>query len=259
MSAPTVRTVAVAAGFFGISLVVAGTASAMAERPAHEPVGAAIQLTQPEVSTGSVTAPPVTLSAGTVPIEVVAEPIECDDDGTCGTNEVAESAPVTQTTSTTSVARSTSSAECTVPGVPAADGSIDRDTYEAMVDAYQERVAWLAEECGEALAASLPDLDSFDETHDSLMYKWDREHSRGAWDRWSEWTDGEWDEDAWGDHNWDRDGWADGQWDEDAWGDHNWNGDSWGNWDDDGWSEDSWPEGWRDYGWYDSDHDDDRD
>ncbi|WP_084127951.1 hypothetical protein [Demequina sp. NBRC 110055] len=90
MRYPTVRTVAVSAGFLGLTMIVAGTATAMAGAHDGGAVGSGITLTQEEGATPSPTPSQVDaddrreLLPGT-PIEIGADPvIECDVDGTCG-------------------------------------------------------------------------------------------------------------------------------------------------------------------------------
>ncbi|MFV0286571.1 MAG: hypothetical protein ACK5IM_09345 [Demequina sp.] len=86
MNAPSLRTVTVAAGFLGLSMIVAGTATAMAGVPTDEPIGTGITLQQADGATPE----PTPTHTGTallpgVPIEVGADPLlECDADGACG-------------------------------------------------------------------------------------------------------------------------------------------------------------------------------
>lgn len=88
MNAPRLRTVAVSAGFLGLTIVVAGAATAMTAQSSDEPVATAVTLeiagagaSGDEELDSADPAPPAT------PVEVRPNPIECTPDGICGTTE----------------------------------------------------------------------------------------------------------------------------------------------------------------------------
>ncbi|MFW7414597.1 hypothetical protein [Demequina sp. SO4-18] len=193
MIRPSFRALAVAAGFLGVSLIVAGTASAMAGAPTTNPVASAVQLNQedpasvtPAVEAGtSGSEPPAEVTA---PVEVAPTAIECSDAGVCGGARAAAAPAPVETTDArapepapTAIARPA----CTPPEPPAepTDGA-GTDTWRKAVDDWAQQWRESARECG-----------------------WDQH----------DWTD------ALGDHPWrsipgdarqwrgdDRDGWADG-------------------------------------------------
>ncbi|MFN3865661.1 MAG: hypothetical protein ACK4MD_02985 [Demequina sp.] len=88
MNRPSLRTLAVVAGFLGVSMVVAGTASAMVGAPADAPIATAVELHQKDP--GSVT-PPIEADGSIAaphadappPVEVGPAAIECSEAGVC--------------------------------------------------------------------------------------------------------------------------------------------------------------------------------
>ncbi|MFW2512929.1 hypothetical protein ACNI3K_04060 [Demequina sp. SO4-13] len=98
------RTLAVAAGFLGVSVIVAGTASAMAGAPDTAPVATAVELHQedpasvtPAVVAAVASAEPSdeTVTAVEVgPVEVGPGAIECSDEGVCEGQRRQASGPV---------------------------------------------------------------------------------------------------------------------------------------------------------------------
>lgn len=81
MRTPKLRAVAVIAGFLGLSLVVAGTASAMVTGHVDAPIANAIQLQQEDPT--SETAPVPATKSINAPIEVGSGAIKCDENGEC--------------------------------------------------------------------------------------------------------------------------------------------------------------------------------
>lgn len=138
MNTPSIRSVAVAAGFLGLTMIVAGTATAMAGSADPGAVGSGIALTHED---GEVPTPsPSPSSSGTAlvpgtPIEIGADPLlTCDSDGTCGDDHRGEAIDTTEVTAdagTTAEAPvadvppgkaatpGVSLAACEVPGKPA--------------------------------------------------------------------------------------------------------------------------------------------
>ncbi|WP_084101460.1 hypothetical protein [Demequina sp. NBRC 110051] len=86
MAFPSIRTVAVAAGFLGLTMIVAGTATAMAGAQDGGAVGTGIKLTQVE-EPAATPAPAASRGADMIPgmpIEVGADPLlTCDAEGDC--------------------------------------------------------------------------------------------------------------------------------------------------------------------------------
>ncbi|WP_062131422.1 hypothetical protein [Demequina aestuarii] len=168
MNRPSFRTIAVAAGFLGVSIVVAGTASAMVGPPADAPVASAVELRQEDPA--SVTAPVVADAATEaapvvrVPVEVGSAALECDDDGVCDARHERSGAPVDPpvddapappndtapshgTASSNSAAPSIASPGCDWPAKPPRhSGSEDERTrtWDAWKDAWHAA----AQECG---------------------------------------------------------------------------------------------------------------
>ena len=206
MKAPSVRGVAVVAGFLGVTMVVAGAAAAMTTESTDEPVATAVTLTHDDPSTRDVTAeaPPATAA------EVRARPIECSAEGDCGREdddgEVQHEAPAasteppppapqapaeTHTPASPSEDSTAAAADCDYPPPPAWPADGDREAWRAAVGAWLEQAAASTQGCERA------PLD------------WKRE-----WEDWSGDPQEPRDSDAWdrpGDH-----GWPDG--------DHRWDG-----------------------------------
>lgn len=81
MRTSTLRGAAVVAGFAGVSLLVAGTATAMMAGSVEAPVATAVRLTHEDPI--SQTAPVSAEVQAPGPVEVGSAAIKCDDDGTC--------------------------------------------------------------------------------------------------------------------------------------------------------------------------------
>lgn len=81
MPSPRYRSAAVAAGFFAVSLLVAGTASAMVATPRQAPIATAVELQQEDPK--SETAPVSTPVSTSPPKEVGLSAIKCDPEAGC--------------------------------------------------------------------------------------------------------------------------------------------------------------------------------
>ncbi|WP_061960992.1 hypothetical protein [Demequina flava] len=233
MTAPTMRAVAIAAGFFGVSLVVAGTANAMAQGPGEQTVGAAIHLPVPEVSVSAApsptaaptaTEPPVTVvntsepspepievtpepveitadaaeaprepQESEAPVEVGSAPIECSDEGRCDGND-----------------SSKETERCGHVDAPRVTTDWSREDLREAADQWRETLRELRDDCSH-LVASLPSSDDLTATWKALIESatdsdtWDDGQWRG--------NDGDWDDGQW--HGNDGD-WDDGQWRDDT-------------------------------------------
>lgn len=81
MRTPKLRAIAVVAGFTGVSLLVAGTASAMVSGHVDMPIASAVQLQQEDPTSQT---PPVPAQVDpAAPVEVGSGAIKCDEDGHC--------------------------------------------------------------------------------------------------------------------------------------------------------------------------------
>ena len=81
MRTPKLRSVTVVAGFMGLSMLVAGTASAMITGQVDAPVATAVVLQQEDPA--SQTAPVPAEVTPSTPVEVGTDAIECDENGMC--------------------------------------------------------------------------------------------------------------------------------------------------------------------------------
>ncbi|WP_084077305.1 hypothetical protein [Demequina sp. NBRC 110057] len=189
MNAPSIRTVAVAAGFCGLSLIVAGTATAMAGGSDAEPIGSSIELTQADGATPTPTPSPTgaALVPG-LPIEVGSDPLlECDEAGTCGSEEdtaaaesdaadtgtadtgAVETAVVGEETAASEPAEATADAagtgddkdkadglagigaqlaDCDLPDKPSLGDDATREERHAAFAAWKDQLVAAAKECG---------------------------------------------------------------------------------------------------------------
>ncbi|WP_084105120.1 hypothetical protein [Demequina sp. NBRC 110056] len=148
MSAPSIRTVAVAAGFLGVSMIVAGAATAMTVDTPDEPIANAVTVETPAAD--------VAAAVPAEPVEVGLEPIECTDDGSCGPKPAA-AAPAEQTsaqapkdepaTPVAKVAAAEPEVECTLPERPTKPSDGDWEGWKSQLHAWFDDVKAAAEAC----------------------------------------------------------------------------------------------------------------
>ncbi|WP_062069993.1 hypothetical protein [Demequina sediminicola] len=225
MTVPAARTLAIVAGFFTVSVVVAGTANGMAEPNVEREVGTAIHLTVPEVTSNSAAQGSTDYSTIAAPIEVVAAPIECAEDGTCD-NE----APTPPRNDDADHLDS----ECSFPDTPRLDSDTSRRDLDAMASAFVSTIEQLKHQCDDAFVQQ---LSYFPHDAAALASVWAeeleaRKHASDSDDDAFDPDSGEWNDDLWGDNSdwwdfggWDPDRWGSGEWDSDLWGNDNWSSD----------------------------------
>lgn len=200
MRTPKLRAVAVVAGFAGVSLLVAGTASAMVAGQADMPIASAVQLQQEDPT--SQTAPVPAQVSAAAPIEVGSGAIKCDADGNCAS-------------------RITVEARATEPISETAPASVDRKPVETGPTATNKKGSGTTKAGGDS--ANKPEVHG-----EPRKDAGERDSDRGKFDeRGLEIWDNGWD-DSW------RDGWSDrlregfgkdwnrSQWNASDWGDE-WN------------------------------------
>ncbi|WP_203655678.1 hypothetical protein [Demequina activiva] len=175
MNAPSIRTVAVATAFLGLSLVVAGAATAMTAQPSDEPVATAVTIEQGPANDASLQssadeAPPATA------VEVPAAPIECTPEGVCGvqppqTSTVANdvSASETEPAAATSASHASAPESCDLPVRPERPEHGDRRAWERSVRAWAEDLAAAAQDCG---------LETADWRREMAEASWEEHRSR---------------------------------------------------------------------------------
>lgn len=154
MYRPTFRSIAVAAGFLGISMIVAGTASAMADSPADAPFASAVELRQedpssitPAVEAGGEAS--ATVADVPAPIEVGSAAIECSDDGVCDGSRPPSPTRDTQSESRGDARARPATPACDWPAAPTRP-SASTDVAEWKRDFHQWVDEWhaMARECG---------------------------------------------------------------------------------------------------------------
>ncbi|WP_159448748.1 hypothetical protein [Demequina sp. NBRC 110053] len=101
MPRPSLRTIAVAAGLLGVTMIVAGTATAMTQAEPDVPIAKAVTVDALDT--------PVAAAAAAQPVEVGLEPIRCSDEGACepggGRPDETEPAPAKEDAAASTVAR----------------------------------------------------------------------------------------------------------------------------------------------------------
>lgn len=244
MNRPSFRTIAVAAGFLGVSFVVAGTASAMVGPPADAPVASAVELSQEDPA--SVTAPVEAGDAATdtdvvlpAPVEVGSAALKCSDQGVCDErhDHHDRSAAPADPPDRTTPAPSTTTPSCEWPTKPSRpmDGADPRE-WKRAVDEWANAWHATAQECGWDVDSWDRERGTWSNSGDERREEWQQhadERDQHQRDRDRAWDDGHGDmrepRDSWqGPDEGDREGWRErsdefhGEWKapRDAWSDH---------------------------------------
>ena len=192
------RAAAVVAGFAGVGILVAGTASAMIPNRIDAPIATAVQLQQEDPT--SQTAPvPATAEPG-VPVEVGSGAIKCDADGNCAPRIKIEAnakdpAPVTPDREQVKTAPPTNKKQGLARPNPDAGTTTSESEPATAPNAPAEQ--------DKDANDRRPDKWSFDE--------WAPENWDGNWDEmWRHrWEDGF--HEQWG-NSWDQNQWNTGDW-----------------------------------------------
>ncbi|WP_062076952.1 hypothetical protein [Demequina globuliformis] len=259
MGLPSLRAAAVAAGLVGVSLIVAGTATAMAAGPSPDPVGQAIQLPVPEVSLAPAAGPTAESDEPSAPIEVVAEPIVCSDDGHCGddpiptpsdspdrseasassthsedpasapsaTDEASAGATSGSTSSATATSKPAPKSTCTLPTAPTLTAKMTAASVDAALAQWQSARDGAIKACGADAVAALPTKAQLRDRWQALVEQAkpestpDQTYDDGQWRG----NEGDWDDGQWHGNEGD---WDDGQWhgNEGDWDDGQWRDDT---------------------------------
>lgn len=218
MRTPKLRSVAVIAGFAGVSMVVAGTASAMVSSQDDTPIATAVQLQQADPT--SQTAPVPARTQLATPVEVGSGAIKCDDDGTCASRIKVKTNTADQPRPAATQPEPAPRDNATNQPAPVVDPAPPTDPEPETADQQDKR---------EPTQDNSPSVDPAPDGDDGAT-------GPGRW-RFDDWTPGHWERD------WDFDDW------EPDWGNqwrHGWDG-RWrdglaNNWD----SGDVFPQSWRD-------------
>lgn len=206
MRTPKLRAVAVIAGFAGISVLVAGTASAMVASHLDAPIASAVQLHQ-EDPTSQTPPVPAAVEPGT-PVEVGSGAIKCDADGNCASQikiEANDPAPEPVTADRTPTKPGPTAHKKDGPGPKQSDPNVNPRKGETAVkpDSPRDR--------GKKADGHRHDRRNLDEWAPD---NWDN----GRDDTWHQrWQDDL--GDGWGSHR-DRSQWNTGDW-RDGWRQHN--------------------------------------
>ena len=153
MNPPRLRSVAVAAGFLGVTMVVAGAATAMTTQPSDEPVATAVVMDHAEASEPAMPSPAGEAPAATA-VEVPAAPIECTPEGVCGARAheastvTSDAAPPVDDRAPASSPEAASATACELPARPDLPEHGDREAWEQTARSWLDDVKAAAHECG---------------------------------------------------------------------------------------------------------------